>query len=92
MDLVEILERAGGVADGATLVTLTSCRVVDRALRSGEIVRDGHGRYALPGLARADEALRLANALNGVVSHRSAALRYGWELKTVPKEPDVTVP
>ena len=89
MNLIEIMFRAGGVADRAALVALTSRQAVDGALRAGEIVRDGHGRYAVP---VADEALRAANALNGVVSHRSAALRHGWELKTVPRQPDVTVP
>jgi len=87
--VVDLLTRAGGVAERATLVRLTSRRAVDQALRSGEIVRDGHGRYALP---VADEALRAANALSGVVSHRSAALHWGWELKTVPTKPDVLVP
>lgn len=89
MNVTEIIHRAGGVADRASLVALTSRQAVDRALREGEIVRDGHGRYAVP---VADEALRAANALNGVVSHRSAALRHGWELKTVPRMPDVMVP
>ena len=89
MNLDEVLRRAGGVADRATLVALTSRTAVDKALRKGEIVRDGPGRYALP---VADEALRAANALSGLVSHRSAALHWGWQLKTVPKKPDVLVP
>jgi very-short-patch-repair endonuclease len=89
MDLPEVLDRLGGVADRATLVRLTSRREVDRALRDGSIVRDGHGRYATPVAARADRA---ANALGGVVSHRSAALHWGWEVKTVPAAPDVMLP
>ena len=32
-----------------------------------------------------------ANRLSGVVSHRSAALLHGWEVKVVPDLPDVTV-
>ncbi len=88
-DIIGILYRAGGVADRATLIRLTSRATVDRALREGTIVRDGHGRYAVP---VADEAFRAANALNGVVSHASAALRHGWEVKTVPRAPDVMVP
>lgn len=51
-------------------------------------MRIARGRYALP---IADEALRTAAALSGVVSHRSAALHWGWELKTVPAKPEVTV-
>jgi hypothetical protein len=34
---------------------------------------------------------RVAGALSAVVSHRSAALHWGWELKTVPANPEVTV-
>lgn len=89
MDVVEILERAGGIADRASLIARTSRSEVDRALGNGAVVRDGHGRYALP---VADAARRAANALDGVVSHRSAALLHGWELKTTPREPDVLVP
>ena len=89
MDVSEILRRTGGVAGRASLVALTSRAEVDRALRDGTVVRDGHGRYALP---VADGALRAANALDGLVSHRSAALLHGWELKTMPPEPDVLVP
>jgi very-short-patch-repair endonuclease len=89
VDVVEILERAGGIADRASLVVLTSRAEVDRALGQGAVVRDGHGRYALP---VADSARRAANGLDGVVSHRSAALLHGWELKTAPREPDVLVP
>ncbi|MGZ4450486.1 MAG: DUF559 domain-containing protein [Nocardioides sp.] len=89
MDVAEHLTRLGGVAGRATLVSLTSRTAVDRALADGTVVRDARGRYALP---VADEALRAASALAGVVSHRSAALRWGWELKTVPRLPDVTVP
>jgi hypothetical protein len=79
----------GGVAERATLVRLTSRAAVHRALRHGDLVRVGHGRYALPA---ADVALRAAHALDGVVSHRSAALLHGWEVKTLPSLPDVLVP
>lgn len=89
MDIEQIMHRVGGVADRASLVRLTSRRDVDRALRTKVIVRDGHGCYALP---VANDALRCANALNGVVSHRSAAIQHGWAVKTVPAHPDVTVP
>jgi len=52
------------------------------------VLTDAQGRYALPA---AEEAVRAAHRLTGVLSHRSAALRHGWELKTVPAQPDVTV-
>lgn len=86
--MIAAMYRLGGVATRKVLVEETSRREVDAVLRAGEIVRDAHGRYALP---IADEGVRAANRLSGTVSHRSAALFWGWELKTVPKEPDVTV-
>ena len=79
----------GGVADARTLVRLTSRRRIRTALRKGQIVRDGRGRYALP---TADEARRAANALSGVITHTSAAAYYGWEMKHPPERPTVTVP
>lgn len=86
MSLVERLHRLGGVARRADLrVPRGELR---RALASGAVVRDARGRYALP---VAQEALRRANALSGVVSHRSAALYWGWEMKQPPEAPDVTV-
>ncbi len=88
MSLAQILTRLGGVATRRQLISATSRRDFDRAVRSGAIVRDAHGRYALPS---AQDAVRAAHALTGVVSHRSAALRKGWEVKTVPERPDVTV-
>lgn len=85
----QALARLGGVADRATLVALTSRPEVDGALRSGDIVTVARGCYALP---VADEALRAAGALRGTVSHLSAALLWGWEVATVPRLPEVTVP
>jgi very-short-patch-repair endonuclease len=88
MSIVQTLRRLGGVASRATLVRATSRKEFDRAVSRGDIVRDGYGRYALP---VAGAALRAASALTGVVSHRSAALHWGWEVKTPPVLPDVTV-
>jgi very-short-patch-repair endonuclease len=88
MNLVDHLHRLGGVATPRTLVRLTSRAEFDAAVGAGAVVRDGRGRYALP---VADGALRAANRLAGVVSHRSAALHWGWELKSPPALPDVTV-
>ncbi|QNN52467.1 DUF559 domain-containing protein [Nocardioides mesophilus] len=88
MTVTQVLHRLGGVASRKVLVRTTSRNQLRRAVARGEVVRDAHGRYALP---VADEALRAANRLSGVVSHRSAALHWGWEVKTVPKRPDVTI-
>lgn len=88
MNVVQTLHRLGGVATRARLTSATSRSEFDRAVSSGEVVRDAHGRYALPVAA---EAVRRAHALSGVVSHRSAALHWGWALKWAPEHPDVTV-
>ena len=88
LTVVEALHRLGGVATRRALVQATSRGDFDRAVAAREVVRDGHGRYSLP---VADEALRAANRLGAVVSHRSAALHWGWETKTPPPLPDVTV-
>lgn len=88
MDVTEVLRRMGGVGTRAELVSATSSRDFRAAVRAGAIVKDAYGRYALPVAATAQRA---ANALSGVVSHRTAALHWGWEVKTVPELPDVTV-
>lgn len=71
------------------MVAMLSRGEVDRALRHGEIVAVGRGRYALSSI---DEAVRRAHALNGILSYTSAALHHGWEVKAVPERPHVTVP
>lgn len=89
MQVAEAIQRLGGVGSRKRLIELTSRRAVDRALRRGTIVRDGHGRYALPSAA---VALRVASRLSAVVSLRSAAMHWGWEQKWAPDIPDVTFP
>lgn len=88
MRVDQVLHRMGGVASRRALLKVVERRELDAALRRGDVVRDARGRYALP---IADAARRTANRLSGVVSHRSAALLHGWELKTVPPLPDVMV-
>ena len=83
------LTEAGGFCARAGLVEATSRREVERALRDADIVRLGHGRYGLPGL---DSAVAEAVRVGGVLSHLSAALWHGWEVKTVPDRPHVLVP
>jgi very-short-patch-repair endonuclease len=89
MQVTEVLARSGGVAETRTLVAFTSRRRVAAALGRGEIVRDARGRYALP---TADQARREAHRLSGVITGASAAAAHGWELKTQPALPTVTVP
>ena len=88
MDPQEALVRLGGVADYASISKLCGRRSIERAVRGEAILRDGRGRYALP---VANEAQRAANLLRGVVSHTSAALHWGWEVKSVPRHPHITV-
>lgn len=88
MDPAECLLQLGGVATRQLLVGATSRRAFDAAVRSGAVVGDGRGRYALP---QTTSALRAANALGAVVSHRSAAVHHGWAVKTVPVRPELTV-
>lgn len=89
MSVVDCLTRIGGVSTRANLVELTSRAAVDRALAAEDIVALARGRYALPAAA---DALKAAHRLVGTVSHFSAALHWGWEVKTTPPEPHVTVP
>ncbi len=86
MSVVEVLEQLGGVAGRATLLGLVGRADLERALRAGDVERDGRGRYALPG---ADEAVRVAVRLGGVVGLTNAALHHGWAVKTVPRLPFV---
>jgi hypothetical protein len=89
MDLLTQISRLGGVTDRATLVGLRGTTEVDRALRSGRIVRIARGRYAAPTASR---HRRAANVLTGVISHRSAAQLWGWAQKKPDALPEVTVP
>jgi hypothetical protein len=87
MDLISQVTLLGGICDRATLVGLRGRSEVDDALREGVLVRDARGRYALP---TTRPALRTANRVSGVLSHRSAAQYWGWAQKTPPPLPEVT--
>lgn len=83
------LREIGGVAQAADILAFTTRWEFDEAIRAGEIVRVGHGRYALPTTKPARQA---AARLSGVVSHLSAAQLHGWEVLRVADTPWVTVP
>lgn len=87
--MVEVLEQLGGVASRSVLIAATERAPFERAVAAGDVVPLGRGRWAL---AAADEVLVAAHRVGGVASHRSAALRHGWAVLHVPKEPEVTVP
>jgi hypothetical protein len=85
----ELLASQGGWATYGRLAAATSSRAVYAALERGEVERIGHGIYALPGLPT-DQAAAIA--YDGVLSHVSAAGRWGLPLLTAPPKPHVIVP
>jgi hypothetical protein len=87
--LMMVLAQLGGIASRPDLTEHASRRVIARAVKSGDIVRVGHGRYALPGL---DDARAAATRLRAVASHRSAALGHGWAVRANPPHPELIVP
>jgi len=89
MDPVDALARLGGTADDGALRRLTTRRRLKEAVGAGKIRMVAHGRYAL---ATAENAAVAAVALAGVVSHLSAVAWWGWECKSPPERPEVTVP
>lgn len=88
MNAATALERCGGIATAAELLTWTTRRRIRRAVKSGSITRISRGRYALPG--RSDARVR-ATRLTAVVCLRSAAAAHGWKLKTMPDQPELAV-
>jgi len=89
VNAVQHLYRLGGVASRRQLLAVAGRGEVDQALRSGAILRDARGRYAVP---VADVGVRAAGALSGVASHRTATARWGWAQKQPDSQPEVTVP
>ena len=85
---VERLLELGGVATWGTLRRTCDRLDIDRATRSGDIIRTGRGHYALASVTEAD---RTAARLGGVLCLTSAALHHGWAVKNVPDRPHVMV-
>src|SRR3954468_17910537 len=83
------VERLGGVCTWRELRRTVPWRVIGPAVAAGQVLRHGHGVYALPNAAAAEV---VALRLHAVVSHRSAALHWGWKVKAVPAHPDITIP
>lgn len=89
MEAASVLAQLGGTARTAELRKVLSRETVRRAVASGDVQRVGRGRYVLPGLAQARSA---AVGLSATASHTSAALHWGWGVKTEPAAPHVTLP
>ena len=87
-EVAETVRMFGGVLAWRELVYVHGRGDVDRAVRAGELVRAGRGRYVLPTTAA---HLAAAHARTATLSHTSAALHHGWKVKVVPAEAWVTV-
>ena len=87
--VVRFIRQKGGFATRAELVAATSRSEFDAAVRAGDILWFSHGRYGVPEI---DLDLMTAHGLRGVLSHASAALWHGWEVKTVPGKTHITIP
>lgn len=88
MDVAEAVARLGGVCTWRELRRAVPWRRIGEAVESGEVVRLRRGLY---GLGSADDAVAVARRLTGILSHRSAALHWGWKVKAAPRLPDVTL-
>lgn len=87
--VADVLQRLGGRAQTAELLSATSKKALASAVKRGEVTRLARGTYVLPGAAT-DRATALA--YNGVVSHLSAARLWGLPLLITPEKPHVIVP
>jgi very-short-patch-repair endonuclease len=85
----QLVRLLGGVATRRMLLGSLSRTELDAALSGGALVRIARGRYALPEVAA---GLVDAARASGVVCLTSAALSYGWAVKTVPDKPYVALP
>lgn len=89
MDVDVAVARLGGTCTWRQLRTLVSWRSVGAALADGSVVRIARGRYAVPA---AEEGRVAAGRLSATASHTTAALHWGWKVKTTPACPHVTLP
>lgn len=74
----------GGIATYPQLRHAASRRAIERCLARGEITKERRGCYVL---ASTSEHPRTAHEMSAVLSHESAALYYGWKVKSAPTFP-----
>jgi very-short-patch-repair endonuclease len=86
--LRQFMVQAGGVATSSQLREVFTRRTIERALEEKVLERVERGRYAM---AEVGEARAQAHRLDGVLALTSAALEWGWAVKTVPERPWVAV-
>lgn len=89
MDVVAALEQLGGIARAADIVTLSSRRRLRTAVSNKTVIHVDRDRYALP---VTDLGKRLAAEHNLHLTHLSAALHHGWEVRTSPSVPHLLLP
>lgn len=89
MDTRALILRAGGIARYCDLRDVMSRAELAAAVRTGALIRVGHGRYSLPD---ADVHMSAAASLSGVLAGLSAAMFWGWKVKLPPERPQVIVP
>jgi very-short-patch-repair endonuclease len=89
MPVAATLAALGGVARTGELRRHHTKRELTKACAAGDIVRVSHGRFTLPSTAG---HLGLAHARTATLSHVSAALHYGWKVKTLPCSASMTFP
>ena len=88
-DVVTAVRRLGGTCTWRELRRAVPWRLIGATVEAGLLVHPGRGIYTLPA---ADSGRVVAARLTGVVSHRTAALHWGWKVKVAPTRPDVTLP
>jgi very-short-patch-repair endonuclease len=89
MDLPTLLAQRGGTCSWRELRRSVPRRRIALALTSGAVVRVARGRYALPSIAAARS---VALAASATASHTTAALHWGWQVKSEPDLPHITLP
>jgi len=87
LDPVDLLIRLGGIATSAQLLEAVSRGELERALREGKVLHPARDRYTLPS---ADQAVRVAHEVSGILCLTNAALFHGWAVKQVPDTPHVS--
>lgn len=89
MDIVSFVALQGGACTKQAAVEAFGVAAVSAALSCGQLTRPGRGRLAVP---TSPDHVRRAAAFAGVLSHRSAAARWGWAQKELPARAEITVP
>lgn len=88
-EVVDRLERLGGVATYRQLRAVASAGELRAALEHEAVVRLARGRYALP---VCEQGRRAAHELTGVACLTTAAMGWGWKVKHPPRRPAIAVP